>query len=213
MNIQKERDMGVRRLFIIRKDLNLSAGKLSAMIGHCCEAYWTNLLKANVRKVSINSLPCKDTYFDNKSDRVETIAKLYSHPVLYELSQRAYAAGKDFFYYKETETGQIVEDIEERYMYTCNLSLDSNEYENYINGSFVKTICEAKNLKHLLKVVQVAKEIGLQEGRDFGLINDNCLTELVAENEDGTCTVGIWFKPLDDDIAHELSKKYQLYKG
>ena len=35
----------MRRLFIIRKDLHLSAGKLAAMVGHCCEAYWTNLLK------------------------------------------------------------------------------------------------------------------------------------------------------------------------
>lgn len=35
----------MRRLFIIRKDLHLSAGKLAAMIGHCCEAYWTNILK------------------------------------------------------------------------------------------------------------------------------------------------------------------------
>jgi len=36
----------MRRVFIIRKDLHLKAGKLAAMVGHCCEAYWTNLLKA-----------------------------------------------------------------------------------------------------------------------------------------------------------------------
>ena len=35
----------MRRLFIIRKDLHLSAGKLAAMVGHCAEAYWTNLIK------------------------------------------------------------------------------------------------------------------------------------------------------------------------
>jgi len=35
----------MRRLFIIRRDLNLSPGKLAAMVGHCCEAYWTNILK------------------------------------------------------------------------------------------------------------------------------------------------------------------------
>lgn len=38
----------MRRLFVVRKDLNLSAGKLAAMIGHCCEAYWTNLLKSSI---------------------------------------------------------------------------------------------------------------------------------------------------------------------
>ena len=37
--------MTMRRLFIIRRDLRLSTGKLAAMVGHCCEAYWTNLLK------------------------------------------------------------------------------------------------------------------------------------------------------------------------
>lgn len=33
------------------------------------------------------------------------------------------------------------------------------------------------------------------------------------ENGEGRCTVGIWFKPLQDDVAHSISKKYQLYKG
>ena len=35
----------MRRVFVIRKDLNMKPGKLAAMVGHCCEAYWTNLLK------------------------------------------------------------------------------------------------------------------------------------------------------------------------
>ena len=35
----------MRRLFIIRKDLHLTAGKLAAMVSHCAEAYWLNLLK------------------------------------------------------------------------------------------------------------------------------------------------------------------------
>ena len=35
----------MRRLFVVRKDLNLSAGKLAAMVGHFAEAYWTNMLK------------------------------------------------------------------------------------------------------------------------------------------------------------------------
>ena len=57
---------------------------------------------------------------------------------------------------------------------------------------------------------------GLVENQDFGMINDACLTELtpewVDENGEGRCTVGIWFKPLQDDIAHFISKKFQLYK-
>lgn len=40
--------MGMRRLFIIRKDLHLSAGKLGAMIAHCAEGYWLWLIKRNL---------------------------------------------------------------------------------------------------------------------------------------------------------------------
>ena len=136
----------MRRLFIIRKDLNLSPGKLAAMVGHCAEAYWTNLIKDSMH-------------------------------------------GDD-----------------------CFLNVDKEIYNNYINDRFVKTICEAKNLNHLIKAKTIALDLGLREYQDFGFINDNCLTELTPENEDGTTTVGIWFKPLPDDISHMISKKYQLYK-
>lgn len=34
--------MGYRRLFIMRKDLHMSPGKLAAQVAHCAEAYWTN---------------------------------------------------------------------------------------------------------------------------------------------------------------------------
>ena len=145
----------MRRLFIIRKDLHLSAGKLAAMVGHCAEAYWTNLIK-------------------NKLD--------------FELK-----GSQDIIY--------------------TTIALDKNIYDNYINDKFIKTICEAKNLNQLLKARTMALELGLVEGIDFGLINDACLTELKPENEDGTCTVGIWFKPLDDEIAHMISKKFHLYMG
>lgn len=39
----------MRRLFIMRKDLNMSAGKLAAQVGHCAEAYWTRGLRAGLK--------------------------------------------------------------------------------------------------------------------------------------------------------------------
>ena len=126
----------MRRLFIIRKDLGLSSGKLAAMVGHCAEAYWSNLIKAHAKLVGSGS---------------------------------------------ETR-------------YVASFEIAPDVYEGYLEGLFVKTVCEAKSLSHLLKAREAAKELGLKEGADFGLINDACLTELVPENEDGTCTVGIWFK-------------------
>ena len=146
----------MRRLFIIRKDLNLSPGKLAAMIAHCAEAFWTRLIQNNV----------------------ETIP------------------GPE---------GNM-------YRITSGL-LDTDIVEQYICGIFTKTICEAKNLNRLKKAEEIAIELGLRKDVDFGFINDKCLTELTPENEDGTTTVGIWFKPLPDTIAHTISKKFPLYRS
>ena len=150
----------MRRLFIMRKDLNMSPGKLSAQVSHCAEAYWTNKMRNSV-------IPIEDP-----------LSKIDNRKI----------------------TG-----------YHFSFSVSVEEYENYINGSFVKTICQAKNKNHLMKAVQMAKELGLVEGEDFGLIRDNCLTELEPEDEDGRTTTGIWFKPLPDDISKSISKKYHLY--
>ncbi len=140
--------MRYRRLFIMRKDLGMSAGKLAAQVGHCAEAYWTRTIRKNA----------------NLND-----------------------AG-----------------------YRVSFTLPADEYEQYVEGAFVKTICEARNKNHLLKAKAKAEELGMVENVDFGLIYDKCLTELVAEEENGTTLTGIWFKPLEDETAHQISKKYQL---
>ena len=129
----------MRRLFIMRKDLSMSAGKLASQVGHCAEAYWTNLIR-------------------DKQDPPQ------------------------------------------------------NVIDEYLNGLFIKTVCEARNKNHLLKAKEKALELGLIEGKDFGIIQDACFTELAPEENDGTTITGIWFKPLSDEIAKSISKKYQLYK-
>lgn len=142
-----------RRLFIIRKDLNLSHGKMAAMVGHCAEIYWINMIREGI---------CP-----------------------------------------ELDDGLNIQ---------FHGYLDDGIYDNYIQGLIIKTICEAKNLNHLKKAEKLAADLGLELNEDFGYINDRCLTELTPENEDGTTTVGMWFKPLPTEVAHQISKKYQLYK-
>lgn len=142
----------MRRLFIMRKDLNMSPGKLASQVAHCAEAYWTNKIKQNVRNIGNG---CG---------------------------------------------------------YRSIVGLRTDEYEEYLSGRFVKTICEARNKSHLLKAKETAEEMGLFEGVDFGLIYDACFTELTPEEEDGTTLTGIWFRPLPDEAAHYISKKYQLYR-
>ena len=146
--------MKYRRLFIIRKDLNMSPGKLAAQVAHCAEGYWTRLIQ-NIAE------PIPDS--------------------------------RNGFY----EIRGLIE---------------KDEFEQYINGSFVKTICEAKNKHKLLRAKDIALELGLVENLDFGLIYDNCLTELTPEEENGTTLTGIWFRPLPDETAHQISRKYQLYR-
>ena len=156
----------MRRVFVIRKDLHLKPGKLSAMIAHCAEAYWTNLLKNNFKQA------VKDGLDDQNTDD---------------------AVGFPVY-------------------------IDYNIWHEYVNGIFTKTICEARNINQLKKVeiyindIKSELDIELVEGIDWGYINDMCLTDLTPENLDGTCTVGVWFKPLPDDIAHRISKKFQLYR-
>lgn len=94
--------------------------------------------------------------------------------------------------------------------------IPNDVYDDWFCGIFTKTICEAKNYNQLLKATEIAKEIGLVEGQDYFLIWDACLTELMPEavDEDGvgrtlTC---IGFRPLDDETAWKISKKFQLYR-
>ena len=102
------------------------------------------------------------------------------------------------------------------YYYNDLLIIDKDIYEQWFCGIFTKTICEAKNLKQLLKAKTIAEDLGMKEGKDFFLIWDACLTELQPEkyDEDGTgrTLTCIGFRPLDDETAWKISKKFQLYK-
>lgn len=146
--------MGYRRLFIMRKDLQMSPGKLAAQVAHCAEAYWTHRIRREARK-------------DPESRN-------------------------GFYHYSDT--------------------LEQDVYEQYVAAAFVKTICQARNKNQLLKAKTMADELGLIENEDYGLIYDNCLTELTPEEENGTTLTGIWFCPLPDEVAHSISKKFHLYQ-
>ena len=100
--------------------------------------------------------------------------------------------------------------------YEIMITMDPAVYDDWFSGIFTKTVCEAKNRNQLMKAVALAEAQGLIENEDFFLIRDNCLTELEPEEigEDGigrtlTC---IGFRPLPDDVAHTISRQYQLFK-
>lgn len=189
----------MRRVFVIRKDLHLKPGKMGAMLGHLCEAYWTNLMKLS--KVVDNefiTLPARETYGNGKEGPA-----LYKHPDLYRLSKEAYDRGEKHFTTLRENPRKSV---------TVTMEIPKDIWEGYVNDIFTKTICEARNLNNLkTKIEPVVQELGLVEWVDWGYINDKCLTDLEPENEDGTTTIGAWFKPLPDDQAHMISRKFKLY--
>lgn len=100
--------------------------------------------------------------------------------------------------------------------YVFEIKIDAETYDDWICGIFTKTICEARNRNQLLKAKKMAEEMGMKEGKDFFLIKDNCLTELEPEEVDkngvGRTLTCIGFRPLPDDVAHEISRKFQLYR-
>ena len=100
--------------------------------------------------------------------------------------------------------------------YVFEIKIDAETYDDWICGIFTKTICEARNRNQLLKAKKRAEELGMEEEKDFFLIKDNCLTELepeeVDENGVGRTLTCIGFRPLPDDVAHEISRKFQLYR-
>lgn len=94
--------------------------------------------------------------------------------------------------------------------------IDEGIFHNWIEESFTKIVCEAKNKSHLLKAKRFAEEMGMIENEDFFLIKDNCYTELepeeVDENGVGRTLTCIGFKPMDSEIIDKIGKKFQLYK-
>ena len=85
-------------------------------------------------------------------------------------------------------------------------------WTDWFNDSITKTVCAAKNRNQLMRAISLAEEQGLREGRDFFLIYDACYTELEPEEENGSTLTCIGFRPLPDEVAHKISKKYQLYR-
>ena len=192
----------MRRVFVIRKDLHLKPGKLAAMVGHCCEAYWTNLMKfhALLGQMKDNEFVTLPVETDDNPD----YWMLYRAPKVFEAAKAAHERGEKTFQYPEENSRPTV---------TISIELPKDIWNGYVNDIFTKTICEAKNLNNLkTRALPVIEELGLVEGVDWGYINDKCLTDLTPENEDGTTTIGMWFKPLKDEDAFKISKKFKLYR-
>lgn len=211
----------MRQLIIVRKDLGMSTGKIAAQCCHASLAYFSAQMMCDLHKGLKSGYMYHPCYEFTKAYGQRTVS--YKSPKMQEYLLRAISEGKDVFYTKVINKrrnpldGNNLEWVDEpEYEYRGRIAFPVDVYEDWLNDIWTKTVCEAKNKGHLLKAVLMAEELGLKENQDFFLIRDRCLTELepeeVDENGVGRTLTCIGFRPLDDETAHKISKKFQLLK-
>lgn len=62
-------------------------------------------------------------------------------------------------------------------MYHIDISLDTDLFHDWIT----KVVCRAKNKDDLLRAVEAAKELGMEEYKDYFLIYDTCWKKRVLK--------------------------------
>ena len=95
-------------------------------------------------------------------------------------------------------------------MYHIDIGLDIDLYHNWVAESETKVVCGARNKERLLQAVEMAKELGMEENKDYWLIYDACRTELEPESPNGTLTC-IGFRPMEAEEIDKIGKNYHLY--
>lgn len=225
----------MRQLIIVRKDLNMSVGKTAVQCCHASQAWLMDKIKnkAEVMADSLFSRHQSYEFVENPEPYIPYLpyiycpelnsSKPYKIPIAYmrrDLAKwaiQAFEKGDKYFWTKHSADNphelELVLQDEITYYYDIGFTLDVDTMDKWINDIYTKTICSAKNKTQLMKAVTMAQELGLEENKDFFLICDRCLTELVPEEQDengGKTLTCIGFRPLDDDVVHKISKKYQL---
>ena len=204
----------MRQLIIVRKDLGMSTGKIAAQCCHASLAYFSAQMMCDLHKGLKKPYQYHSVYEFTKANGRKLVQ--YKSPQMQEYRDRAISEGREWFYTRMTGRERYEWVDKPEYEYRGRIAFPVDVYENWLNDIWTKTVCEAKNKGHLLKAVLMAEELGLKENQDFFLIRDRCLTELepeeIDENGIGRTLTCIGFRPLDDDTAHKISKKYQLLK-
>lgn len=203
----------MRQLIVVRKDLEMSPGKIAVQVSHASMAFMRQLVLNNTTEVmhsAYNKLPVGP----------------YRHPILIEASDKAKKMGKNYFFVREEYINSRlviteVDDSEVEYVTVTN-GISSKQCDNWsdiindwFKADYKKIVCGAKNRNGIKKAVDKAVGLGLVENKDFFIIKDRCYTELTPEETDSDgnpCTVTcIGFKPLDDETCNKISKLFQLY--
>lgn len=207
-----------KQIIIVRKDLNMSAGKLAAQVSHASEAFLTVAIK---RQAQLRIKESKHPAWISQKNKDGNLIKR-PHPYrrldLSNWAKDAFARSEDSFYTRpvnpDNPYGQLML-CEPTYYYQADLAIDKDVYEQWMCGAYRKCVLGAKNKTKLLRAVEMAKELGMVEGEDFFVIWDNCYTELEPEEYDasgqGKIITCIGFKPMESELIDNIGRKYHLY--
>ena len=205
----------MKQIIIARKDLNMSPGKLAVQVSHASMAFLTSAIREKGERV-LKWPIYKHPTFDPEHPGEPA---LYKRNDLTKWAREAFSNGEPYFFTRPINPAENPYNIElcaPEYEYSAKLTFNEEVFENWIVDSFAKIVCGAKNKYQLMKACVIADELGLSEGVDYFLIKDNCHTELTpeetGENGVGRTLTCIGFRPLQDEIAEKISRKYQLYK-
>lgn len=203
----------MKQIIIARKDLHMSPGKLAAQVSHASMAFLIQMIKNNTRSEAINFYSAVD-----EGPMGEPTLMMYKRNDLTQWASEAYSRGEEGFYAKPVDPNNpygTLELCEPQTLHTCRMTIDNDLYENWLDEACTKVVCEAKTRTSLLKAIAIAEKLGLRENVDFFLIRDACRTELTPEDVDehglGSTLTCIGFRPMPDDIANKISKKFQLF--
>lgn len=196
-----------KQLIIARRDLNMSPGKLAAQVSHASMAFLTTGIKRSARRKDPTQYIAYDPEHPGRHAP-------YKRGDLWNWAKEAFERGEDYFHCRPVDPNNRygpLELCEPNPQYISEITFDAGLYEGWINNSFTKVVCGAKNKNAIEKAIKKAQELGMKEGEDYFLINDNCRTELDPENKDGSTLTCIGFKPMPAEIIDKIGKEYHLY--
>lgn len=196
-----------KQLIIARRDLNMSPGKLAAQVSHASMAFLTTAIRKAAYCVDETKLPSFD---ESRPGR----PMLYKRGDLYNWAKEAFERGEMYFHYRPVDPNKPYGELElcePNPQYKAKLSFDAGLWDGWIDGSFTKVVCGARNMNRLQKAIDKAISLGMKEGEDFFVIRDACRTELEPENPDGSTTTCVGFKPMPAEIIDQIGKEFNLY--
>lgn len=197
-----------KQIIIVRKDLNMSVGKICSQVSHASQAFVMEKIKENIERVEFSKYPADCDYEKGFDKWLTKYAKEAKEKGLSEFSLIDKYPDDGTIYGLED---RFIVSEPGKYTYNSTIELSPEVVEGWIMDEYAKVVLAAKNKSQLLKAKTRAIENGLVEGRDFFLIYDNCHTELEPE-EDGKTLTCIGFAPMESEKIDLIGKHYQLYK-